>query len=35
VIAAVATGQIAGLGVYGYEAALRFLQQSIAGSENN
>jgi 3-dehydroquinate dehydratase-2 len=34
VLAAVATGQIAGFGMYGYEAALRFLQQSIARSEN-
>lgn len=33
VIAAIATGQIAGLGVYGYEAALGFLRQSFAQSE--
>lgn len=34
VIAAIATGQIAGLGVYGYEAALGYLRQSFARSEN-
>ncbi len=33
VIAAIATGQIAGLGVYGYEAALRFLQQRLFDGE--
>lgn len=34
VIAAIATGQIAGLGVYGYEAALGYLRQSFARSES-
>jgi 3-dehydroquinate dehydratase-2 len=34
VIAAIATGQIAGLGVYGYEAALHFLRQSFERMEH-
>lgn len=34
VIAAIATGQIAGLGVFGYEAALNFLKHSFARSED-